>query len=269
MEKYKILKTYFIIFLFLCYGVYAFFDEFVVFFSSTLMFNLAISLMFFTGLIVLFSGIIKLISFEINLETLDKNINNLKEKDLELGKLIYPSNIINIYKNKIDIDNPKFKEEEKTEILEFLDEYFGEKQTYIDFFVGTSLMLGLLGTFMGLLISIDEMSKIVDLLANMEVLDIKKVIASFGGPLGGMSTGFGSSLFGVIVAILLNLLYYLFGKAKTRFINKKVIFLNNNLDEEHIQNQISQQIKIGSNQEELLKGIHSLMQMNTTKESKE
>jgi biopolymer transport protein ExbB/TolQ len=264
MEKYKILKVFFIVFLVLIYGVYAFFDEFVIFFTSTLMFNLAITLMFTVGLIVLFSGLIKMIMLEIHLETIDHNLDNLKTKHLSLSPFLYPKNISNIFTKKLNQDTITFTEEEKLEVVEHLEEYFNEKQVYIDFFVGTSLMLGLLGTFMGLLISIDKMSGIIDLIAAMEVMDIKVVIKSFGGPLAGMATGFGSSLFGVIVAILLNLLYYIFSKSKTRFINKLTIFFNSNLQEEHIVNQMTQQININHNQEELLKGIHSLLQTSVT-----
>ena len=85
------------------------------------------------------------------------------------------------------------------------------------FFVGTSLTLGLLGTFAGLLVSIDEMGKII-LSFGGDNIDMGEIMTGFSGPLGGMAIGFASSLFGVASAIILNLMQYILTRSQASFL---------------------------------------------------
>ncbi len=71
-----------------------------------------------------------------------------------------------------------------------------------------SLMIGLLGTFSGLLIALNEMGRII--LSLQGDVNIGEVMHSLNGPISGMSVGFGSSLFGVASAIVLSVKGYIF-----------------------------------------------------------
>ena len=92
-----------------------------------------------------------------------------------------------------------------------------DKRSLAAFFVGTSLTLGLLGTFAGLLVAIDQMGKII-LSFGGDNIDMGEVMTAFSGPLGGMAIGFASSLFGVTSAIILNLMQYILTKSQAAFL---------------------------------------------------
>lgn len=123
---------------------------------------------------------------------------------------IMPANIAHMFHSRAEKGVLLFTSEESRAVIEWIDEKFSNQNRYINYFIGTSLMIGLLGTFTGLLVSIDEMGKII--LSLSGDIDIGAVIRSFAGPLGGMATGFGSSLFGVISAIILGIMGYILNK---------------------------------------------------------
>ena len=79
-------------------------------------------------------------------------------------------------------------------------------------------MLGLFGTFTGLLVAIDEMGAII-LSFGGDDIDIGEVMTNFAGPLGGMSIGFASSLFGVASAVILNVMQYILTRNQAAFMN--------------------------------------------------
>ena len=68
---------------------------------------------------------------------------------------------------------------------------------------------------MGLLIAIDEMGRII-LSFGGDNIDLAEIMTGFSGPLGGMAIGFSSSLFGVLSAIILNLIQLYFNKKKKK-----------------------------------------------------
>jgi hypothetical protein len=123
---------------------------------------------------------------------------------------IMPANIAHMFHSRAEKGVLLFTAEESRAVIEWIDEKFSNQNRYVNYFIGTALMIGLLGTFSGLLVSIDQMGKII--LSLTGDIDLGKVIRSFSGPLGGMATGFGSSLFGVITAIILGLMGYILNK---------------------------------------------------------
>ncbi len=126
---------------------------------------------------------------------------------------IFPSNIANKIKTRAQSGTMLFTKQESEDILAWLEEKYSNQNKYNNFFIGTVLMIGLLGTFAGLLGSIASMGAIVSSLAGSDV-DIGKIMADFAIPLSSMAVGFGSSLFGVISAILLSIKGYLLNKAQ-------------------------------------------------------
>jgi hypothetical protein len=110
-----------------------------------------------------------------------------------------------------------FSEQEAKDVVEWLENQFFKEKGYTAFFVGTSLTLGLLGTFAGLLVAIDQMGKII-LSFGGDNIDMGEIMTGFSGPLGGMAIGFASSLFGVASAIILNLMQYILTKSQAAFL---------------------------------------------------
>ena len=89
------------------------------------------------------------------------------------------------------------------------------------YLTGLLVFLGLLGTFWGLLLTIDSVK---DVLAGLEVQGDGAVMfetlrSALQGPLGGMGIAFSSSLFGLAGSLILGFLDLQAGHAQNRFVN--------------------------------------------------
>jgi hypothetical protein len=209
MKRLKIMKAYAVLWLFIYFLVYTNIETMATFFFATLTFNLAV-------LTVLIIGIIVIMRSSINLVMLAGTFGILAYKKENLSfylqgiEKIMPANIAHMFNSRAEKGVLLFTSEESRSVIEWIDEKFSHQNRYINYFIGTSLMIGLLGTFTGLLVSIDQMGKII--LSLTGDIDLGAIIASFSGPLSGMAIGFGSSLFGVVSAIILGLMGYILNK---------------------------------------------------------
>ena len=79
------------------------------------------------------------------------------------------------------------------------------------------MLIGLLGTFVGLVEAIDNMGQII-LSLNGDI-DIKQIMQDFSGPLSGMAIGFGASLFGVVCAVILGINGYILFRSQDTLIS--------------------------------------------------
>lgn len=209
MKRLKIMKAYAVLWLFIYFLVVSNWEAMSTFFFATLTFNLAV-------LTVLTIGIIVIMRSSINLVMLAGTFGILAYKKDRLSfylqgiDKIMPANIAHMFHSRAEKGVLLFTSEESRAVVEWIDEKFSHQNRYINYFIGTSLMIGLLGTFTGLLVSIDQMGKII--LSLTGDIDLGEVIRGFAGPLGGMAIGFGSSLFGVVSAIILGLMGYILNK---------------------------------------------------------
>ena len=223
MKRIKIFKAYFILWLFIYFLVVSNLETFKEFFFSTLTFNVAI-------VSILAIGAFMILKASKDLTFIAGIFGVLMYKKRNLAKHIqgiekyFPSNISNKIKSRVDSGVLLFSLQEKDEILTWIDEKFSNQNRYNNFFIGTVLMVGLLGTFTGLLGSIGSMANIVSSLSGG--VDISSVMAQFSGPLSSMAVGFGSSLFGVISAILLSIKGYLLNKAQAALLEGAENWLN-------------------------------------------
>jgi hypothetical protein len=124
-----------------------------------------------------------------------------------------PASIAHMFQRRAKKGVIFFSVQEAKEVTEWLDGQFFNEKGYTSFFVGTSLTLGLLGTFAGLLVAIDQMGAII-LSFGGDNIDLAEVMTGFSGPLGGMAIGFASSLFGVASAIILNIMQYILTRSQ-------------------------------------------------------
>ncbi|HEX5329070.1 MotA/TolQ/ExbB proton channel family protein [Sulfuricurvum sp.] len=120
---------------------------------------------------------------------------------------ILPANIAHMLQSRKNQHQMLFTEEESRSIIDWLEHKFTKQKTYINFFINTSMLIGLLGTFVGLVESIDKMGQII-LSLNGDV-EMSEIMQQFSGPLSGMAIGFGASLFGVVTAVILGLNGYI------------------------------------------------------------
>ncbi len=217
MRRIKIIKIFFIFILFLVFLVFSNFDVIKTFFFATLTFNVAILTMFTIGLIIVYQSAIRLTMLSGTFGILAYK----KGKDLEFYLQgitnIFPATIAHMFNKRAKKGVLYFSSSEAKDVTEWLSEQFFNQKGYTNFFVGTSLMLGLFGTFTGLLVAIDEMGGII-LSFGGDDIDLGEIMTSFAGPLGGMSIGFASSLFGVASAIILNVMQYILTRNQASFL---------------------------------------------------
>lgn len=218
MRRIKILKIYVIFLLFIFFLIYANIDLIFTFFKATLTFNVAILTMFTIGLIVLYQSAIRLTMLAGTFGILAYKKGKALEFYLQGITDIMPAYIAHMFNRRAQKGVLYFTQNEAKEVREWLEEQFFIQKGYTNFFVGTSLMLGLFGTFTGLLVAIDEMGAII-LSFGGDDIDIAEVMTNFSGPLGGMAIGFASSLFGVSSAIILNVMQYLLTRNQSSFLS--------------------------------------------------
>ena len=226
MKRIKIFKVYFILWLFVYFIAISNIESFKLYFMSTLTFNIAIVTLLAIGTILLLRGAKDLVMIAGTFGVLMYKKNNLSFYIQGIEK-VFPSNIAQKIKKRAEHGMLIFTQQEKEEILSWIDEQFANQNKYNNFFIGTVLMIGLLGTFSGLLGAIGNMGSIVMSLSGSNI-DIGKIMASFSGPLSSMAVGFGSSLFGVISAILLSIKGYLLNRSQATVLDGVENWLNAN-----------------------------------------
>ncbi len=217
MRRIKILKIYIVFLLFIFFLIYANLDLIITFFKATLTFNVAILTMFIIGMIVLYQSAIRLTMLAGTFGILAYKKGKALEFYLNGITDIMPAYIAHMFNRRASKGVLYFTQAEAKDVREWLEEQFFIQKGYTNFFVGTSLMLGLFGTFTGLLVAIDEMGAII-LSFGGDDIDIAEVMTNFSGPLGGMAIGFASSLFGVASAIILNVMQYLLTRNQSGFV---------------------------------------------------
>lgn len=216
MRRLKILKIYFILWLFIFFLVFANLKSFVTFFMATLTFNVAIVTLLAIGVLIVYQA-----AFRLTMLAGTFGIMAYKKGDQLIYFLkgidrIMPATIAHMFYKRAKGGVLYFTQSEAKDVISWLEEKFANQKTYINFFASAALMIGLLGTFVGLLKSIDEMGSIILSLAGD--VNISEIMAAFSGPLSGMAIGFGSSVFGVATAIILSLKIYILTRNQEIFI---------------------------------------------------
>ena len=217
MRRVKILKIFFVVLLFIAFLVYANFTLIKTFFNATLTFNVPILTIFLLALLMLYKSSIRLTMLAGTFGILAYKKGDALEFYLKGITKVMPATIAHMINRRAKKGVIYFSEQEAKEVNEWLELSFYKEKSYTTFFVGSSLTLGLMGTFAGLLVAIDEMGRII-LSFGGDNVDLGEVMTGFSGPLGGMAIGFSSSLFGVASAIILNLLQYILTKSQYSFL---------------------------------------------------
>ena len=215
MKRLKIVKSYLVLWLFIYFIIQSNIDDIIVFFEASLTFNIAVLTLTVIGIIVILRSTVTLVMLAGTFGALAYKKNNL-EFYLQGIEKIMPANIAHMFYSRAEKGVLLFTAEESRAVIEWVDEKFSHQNRYINYFTGTVLMIGLLGTFSGLLVAIDQMGRII--LSLTGDINLGEVIRSFSGPLGGMAVGFGSSLFGVVAAIIMGVMGYILNKNQEVFI---------------------------------------------------
>lgn len=216
MRRIRILKIYFIFWLFILFLVFSNLDAFISFFMATLTFNIAVLTVLSVGMIIVYHSAFRLTMLAGTFGTLAYKKGDALTHYLHGIDRIMPASIAHMFYKRAKGGSLYFTQTEARDVTTWLEEKFASQKIYINFFSSTALMIGLLGTFTGLLKAIDNMGAIVLSLGGD--INIAEVISGFSGPLSGMAIGFGSSLFGVATAIILSLKSYILSRNQESFI---------------------------------------------------
>ena len=216
----SILLFLFIIFL-LCFFLK---DELQKTFVHNIELNSTILLMFFIGVVISLKNIISL--------NKEQNwlINFLSNKKSSINFEPY---FLNDFK-ELRYDDFFFEDRIKESIDKVIEKLDSEREL-LKYIISLLIFLGLIGTFWGLLKTIDSVGFTIKNLS----IDEANIVSNFmnlknglNEPLSGMGTAFSSSLFGLTGSLCLGLIDLLTGRAQNNFITaleKKVIIKKSNL----------------------------------------
>ena len=216
----SILLFLFIIFL-LCFFLQ---DELQKTFVHNIELNSTILLMFFIGVVISLKNIISL--------NKEQNwlINFLSNKKSSIN---FEPNFLNDFK-ELRYDDFFFEDRIKESIDKVIEKLDSEREL-LKYIISLLIFLGLIGTFWGLLKTIDSVGFTIKNLS----IDEANIVSNFmnlknglNEPLSGMGTAFSSSLFGLTGSLCLGLIDLLTGRAQNNFITaleKKVIIKKSNL----------------------------------------
>lgn len=216
MRRIKILKVLFIFWLFLFFLIVLAFKTLKMFFLAGLDFNIPMMVMLSVGSLLIFQAAIKLTMLSGTFGIMAYKKGDELEYYLRGIEKIMPATIAHMFHNRAKKGVLYFTQDEAKEVIAWLHGKFSHTKSYVTFFSNTALMTGLLGTFAGLLISIDKMGAIVMSLAGD--INIGEVITGFAGPIAGMATGFSSSILGVVTAMVLGMKQYFLDRSEEAFI---------------------------------------------------
>jgi biopolymer transport protein ExbB/TolQ len=228
------MKIFFILWLFIAFVVYSNFEDVKIFFLSTLTFNLAVLTMLTMGVIIILNSSFQLITLSGTFGILAYKRQNYEFYLTSINR-VFPPNIAQMFLSRKHKEHMVFTQEEADDVLTWFHNKFFNQKGYINFFISTSLMIGLLGTFTGLITAVNDMGEII--LSLSGDINISAIMADFAGPLSGMAVGFGSSIFGVVSAIILGVMAFILTRNQEQFIDGvedwlkgKIVYVDGDVD---------------------------------------
>lgn len=118
-----------------------------------------------------------------------------------------------------------------TEVLmeKYLRKHININEKVINLLPSTSIALGLLGTFLGLTVAIHSTNGVLE--SGIKTMDV--FLNKMGVPLQGMASAFWTSIFGVIMSLVLNYIIQMTKREKEEFYDDVEDYLDNILYSEH------------------------------------
>lgn len=159
-------------------------------------------------------------------EITDADIAALKNGLNGAGRLFNTSQMAESLENIQKFGHLNFTDKNAMLIKSKLGRRVGAIRSSVGFLSGILVMLGLLGTFWGLLKTIDAVGEAMGSIANLDMTStdgeggdaMGGFIASIAAPLQGMGLAFSSSLFGLSGSLLIGLFNFFAGSVQNNFI---------------------------------------------------
>lgn len=141
------------------------------------------------------------------------------------GELVNTIYMVQTIDNVEQFGHPNFNDMRSRLIKSKLGRRVAKKRGDVNFIAGILVMLGLLGTFLGLLATIDAVGDAMNSMSNIGgesgeigVEEMGGFISSLAAPLQGMGLAFSSSLFGLSGSLLIGFFLHLSGTPQNEFI---------------------------------------------------
>ena len=215
LKKYVLRMLLFLvtIFVFFAYNI----EKLNIFFLTNSTLNGVIVLIFFIGIILMFRQVAILYP-EISWLERFVSVNKKNISSVKNPKLLKPvAQIMNSQSGGL-----KLSQTDMRSILDSIESRLIESRETSRYFIGLLVFLGLLGTFWGLLETINSVGTTIESLDFSKNTEKLFLILKEGleKPLGGMGTAFSSSLFGLGGSLILGFLDLQSGQAQNRFYNE-------------------------------------------------
>ena len=212
MKKISISIIFSIIIAFICYPILIFFmiNNKFIFNDNDIVYTMTIIILFeFSSLIIVWryrkmktelSQFNKIYNAKINSKESLIIITNSLDRSIIKNKLEY------LLKSPIELKNNS----ENPNIGNYLAEHIRSKSLDVRYTIATLVLVGLLGTFVGLIHSVKSLENIF--VANALTINdnTNDIITALGGSLKGINLAFGTSICGILSSILLGLIYNIY-----------------------------------------------------------
>jgi len=155
----------------------------------------------------------------------EQDIARLHHRLERQGKLLNTKNMHDVLDKMGTYHHPNFTDTDARLIKSKFGGRIAYRRKGVLFIAGMLVMLGLLGTFMGLLKTIDSVGLALNSMANLGanggelgLAEMSLFIGSLAGPLQGMGLAFSSSLFGLAGSLVINVFNNISADAQNDFI---------------------------------------------------
>ena len=157
-------------------------------------------------------------------EVTEEDVDFLKHELENKGSILNMANMWKCIDNMTQYGHPNFTDKDAMLIKSKLGARMRYYRGNVGFIAGILVMMGLLGTFMGLLKTIDSVGVAMASMSNIGggsdggIGDIGGFIGKLAAPLQGMGLAFSSSLFGLSGSLLIGFFNHLSGAGQNQFI---------------------------------------------------
>lgn len=157
-------------------------------------------------------------------EIVDEDIYKVRRALENEGKMVNTVAMVETVDNIQKFGHPNFNDHRARLIKSKLGFRVGKNKANVSYIAGILVMLGLLGTFLGLLATIDAVGGALNSMSSMggdggevDTEQMTEFIGSLAKPLQGMGLAFSSSLFGLSGSLLIGFFLYLGGTPQNAF----------------------------------------------------
>ncbi|MHA1550141.1 MAG: flagellar motor protein MotA [Alphaproteobacteria bacterium] len=197
------------------FGILIFIPQFSFIYSANIAFNSFILIVLGIGIMRLFANLARLSPEE---EWLDSFLQ--RKKTSKIPKLLSP--VAKILKGHEGKSRPYLPAGALQSLLDMIDSRLADDKEMARYFINVLIFLGLLGTFFGLMQTIQSISGVINNLSiNVADFDLmfRTLKTDLSSPLNGMATAFSSSLLGLSSSLVLGYLTLQVNHAQNRFYN--------------------------------------------------